>query len=132
MIDQLKNHGLTFDEINNHELEEKSKGKLSLVYKFYQERLKVYNAVDFGDLILIPLQIFRAHVDILEIYQEKFRYILVDEYQDTNSAQYMFLRLLSGEKKIFVVLEMKINQFMVGGEHNLRIFLILKMILKVQ
>ena len=99
MIDQLKNHGLTFDEINNHELEEKSKGKLSLVYKFYQERLKVYNAVDFGDLILIPLQIFRAHVDILEIYQEKFRYILVDEYQDTNSAQYMFLRLLSGEKK---------------------------------
>ncbi|WP_101068220.1 ATP-dependent helicase [Roseovarius salinarum] len=61
----------------------------------YQARLKELNAVDFGDLLLHVLTIFRAHPDVLEQYQRRFAYILVDEYQDTNVAQYMWLRLLA-------------------------------------
>ena len=117
MIDQMKNFGLLFNEISNHEFEQKSKGKLSQIYKFYQTRLKDYNSVDFGDLILLPLQILKKNNEILSLYQNKFKYILVDEYQDTNASQYMLLRLLSG-KKIYVVLVMKINQFMVGEVHS--------------
>jgi DNA helicase-2/ATP-dependent DNA helicase PcrA len=54
----------------------------------YQERLQTLNAVDFGDLLCLPIRIFRANPDVLKEYQQKFRYILVDEYQDTNTAQY--------------------------------------------
>jgi DNA helicase-2/ATP-dependent DNA helicase PcrA len=60
----------------------------------YQERLKTLNAVDFGDLLL-PIRMFRDNEDVLAEYQKKFRYILVDEYQDTNTAQYLWLRLLA-------------------------------------
>ncbi len=99
MIDQMKNYGLSYDEITNHEFEQKTKGKLSRVYKLYQQRLKIYNSVDFGDLILQPLKILRKNSEISDFYNKKFKYILVDEYQDTNAAQYMLLRLLSSEKK---------------------------------
>ena len=99
MIDQMKNYGLSYDEITNHEFEHKTKGKLSKVYKLYQQRLKTYNSVDFGDLILLPLKILRQNSEISDFYNKKFKYILVDEYQDTNAAQYMLLRLLSSERK---------------------------------
>ena len=99
MIDQLKNRGLSHSEISNHEFEHKTNGKLSLVYSMYQDRLKNYNSVDFGDLIMLPLEILKKEKDILFNYQRKFKYILVDEYQDTNASQYMLLRLLSGKKK---------------------------------
>ncbi|MAI29186.1 MAG: hypothetical protein CMP38_03145 [Rickettsiales bacterium] len=99
MIDQMKNYGLSYDEIANHEFEHKTKGKLSKVYKLYQQRLKIYNSVDFGDLILLPLKILRQNSEISDLYNKKFKYILVDEYQDTNAAQYMLLRLLSSERK---------------------------------
>ena len=99
MIDQMKNYGLSYDEITNHEFEHKTKGKLSKVYKLYQQRLKIYNSVDFGDLILLPLKILRHNSEISDLYNKKFKYILVDEYQDTNAAQYMLLRLLSSERK---------------------------------
>ncbi len=99
MIDQMKNYGLSYDEITNHEFEHKTKGKLSKVYKLYQQRLKTYNSVDFGDLILLPLKILRQNSEISEFYNKKFKYILVDEYQDTNASQYMLLRLLSSERK---------------------------------
>ena len=66
------------------------------LYAAYQERLKVLNAVDFGDLLLHMLTIFQGHEDILEQYRRWFRFILVDEYQDTNVAQYLWLRLLAG------------------------------------
>ncbi len=99
MIDQMKNAGLGSDEISNHEFELKSNGKLSQIYKFYQNRLLSFNSVDFGDLILMPLKLLMRFDEILEIYQERFKYILVDEYQDTNATQYMFLRLLAGLKK---------------------------------
>ncbi len=99
MIDQLKNRGLSHSEISSHEFEHKTNGKLSLVYSMYQDRLKNYNSVDFGDLIMLPLEILKKEKDILFNYQRKFKYILVDEYQDTNASQYMLLRLLSGKKK---------------------------------
>ena len=69
------------------------------LYEQYQNRLKQLNAVDFGDLLLYCVEIFQKNRDVLERYQSFFRYILVDEYQDTNVAQYLWLRLLAGEHK---------------------------------
>lgn len=69
------------------------------IYAQYQARLKALNAVDFGDLLLHMVTIFQTHADILEKYQTWFRYILVDEYQDTNVAQYLWLRLLASKHK---------------------------------
>ncbi len=67
------------------------------VYEKYQEQLTSQNAVDFGDLIYLPVKLFKEHLEILKKYQERFKYILVDEYQDTNKAQYTFIKLLSQE-----------------------------------
>ena len=61
----------------------------------YQERLKILNAADFGDLLLENIRLFREHPDVLRQYQNRFKFILVDEYQDTNVAQYLWLRLLA-------------------------------------
>ena len=99
MIDQAKNLGLFPEDITNHEFEVKTDGKFSMIYKAYQERLKNFNSVDFGDLITLPVKLFKNNLDILNSYQKKFKYILVDEYQDTNGAQYMLLRLLTGDKR---------------------------------
>ena len=74
-------------------------GKGVKLYAAYQDRLKALNAVDFGDLLLHMVTIFQAHEDLLEQYRRWFRYILVDEYQDTNVAQYLWLRLLAGGHK---------------------------------
>ncbi len=95
MIDQVKNHGLMEDQISNHQFEIETKGKFSEVYRLYQKRLSIYNSVDFGDLILLPIKLFKENHKILNFYQKKFKYTLVDEYQDTNAAQYMLLRLLT-------------------------------------
>src|SRR5581483_7598658 len=70
-------------------------GKGGKLYASYQERLKILNAADFGDLLLENIRIFREHPDVLRQYQQRFKFILVDEYQDTNVAQYLWLRLLS-------------------------------------
>ena len=70
-------------------------GKGASLYAAYQERLKSLNAVDFGDLLLHCLTIFGNHADVLAAYQRRFRYVLVDEYQDANVAQYLWLRLLA-------------------------------------
>ena len=99
MIDQAKNLGLLPEDINNHEFEVKTDGKFGMIYKAYQERLKNFNSVDFGDLITLPVKLFKKNPEIQNFYQKKFKYILVDEYQDTNGAQYMLLRLLTGEKR---------------------------------
>ncbi len=69
------------------------------LYAQYQARLKELNAVDFGDLLLHVVTIFQTHSDVLEQYQRWFRYVMVDEYQDTNVAQYLWLRLLAGGHK---------------------------------
>src|SRR5246127_3003810 len=70
-------------------------GKGGKLYTSYQERLKILNAADFGDLLLENIRIFREHPAVLRQYQNRFKFILVDEYQDTNVAQYLWLRLLA-------------------------------------
>ena len=103
-IEQLKNFALSFNEISNHEFEIYSNGNLSKIYQMYQERLIAFNSVDFGDLIMKPLELLRNNSDVLHFYQKKLKYILVDEYQDTNTAQYLLLRLLaSGHSNICCV-----------------------------
>ncbi len=98
IIDDWKNRALTPDKVPaadagayNHKGVE--------IYAQYQTRLRELNAVDFGDLLLHMVTIFQTHQDVLEQYQRWFRYILVDEYQDTNVAQYLWLRLLAGAHK---------------------------------
>ncbi|MDH3974592.1 MAG: UvrD-helicase domain-containing protein [Deltaproteobacteria bacterium] len=68
------------------------------LYSRYQEAMKAFNAVDFDDLLLLTLKLFREHTEVLERYVHRFRYIMVDEYQDTNSIQYQFIRMLAGER----------------------------------
>ena len=94
IIDQWKNRAWTPDQVPAAEAGALNHRGVEL-YSQYQERLKTLNAVDFGDLLLHVLTIFRRHEDVLQQYQRWFRYILVDEYQDTNVAQYLWLRLLA-------------------------------------
>ena len=70
-------------------------GRGLALYKAYQARLKTLNAADFGDLLLENIRLFREHPEVLRDYQQRFKFILVDEYQDTNVAQYLWLRLLA-------------------------------------
>ncbi|MET4069356.1 DNA helicase-2/ATP-dependent DNA helicase PcrA [Bradyrhizobium sp. S3.2.6] len=95
LIDGWKNRGLTPSQVPSGEAAVFANGKGGKLYASYQERLKILNAADFGDLLLEDIRIFREHPDILRQYQQRFKYILVDEYQDTNVAQYLWLRLLS-------------------------------------
>ncbi|MGN6536083.1 MAG: ATP-dependent helicase, partial [Mesorhizobium sp.] len=99
MIDGWKNKGLGPAEIPEGDARAFANGKGRELYAAYQERLKTLNACDFGDLLLHPIRIFRQHHDVLAEYHKKFKYILVDEYQDTNTAQYMWLRLLAQRPK---------------------------------
>lgn len=95
MIDGWKNKGLGPADIPEGDARAFANGKGRELYKAYQERLKTLNACDFGDLLCHPIRIFRANPDVLKEYHKRFKYILVDEYQDTNTAQYMWLRLLA-------------------------------------
>lgn len=95
LIDSWKNRGLTPDQVSKGEAFAFANGKGAELYAAYQTRLKELNACDFGDLLLECLRLFREHPDVLAEYHRRFRYILVDEYQDTNVAQYMWLRLFA-------------------------------------
>ncbi|TIT05601.1 MAG: ATP-dependent DNA helicase, partial [Mesorhizobium sp.] len=95
MIDGWKNKGLGPADIAEGDARAFANGKGRELYKAYQERLKTLNACDFGDLLCHPIRIFRDNPDVLKEYHKRFKYILVDEYQDTNTAQYMWLRLLA-------------------------------------
>lgn len=95
LIDGWKNRGLTPDKVPPGEAFGFAAGKGVHLYKAYQTRLKELNACDFGDLLLENLRLFLEHPDVLADYHRRFRYILVDEYQDTNVAQYLWLRLLA-------------------------------------
>ena len=104
LIDGWKNRGLTPDRIPAGEAHGFANGLGGKLYAEYQQRLKVVNAADFGDLLLEVLRIFQEHPDVLKEYQRRFKYMLVDEYQDTNVAQYLWLRLLAqGHKNICCV-----------------------------
>ncbi len=95
LLDGWKNRGFTPDRIPEEDKWAFAEGKAGDLYALYQERLRVLNACDFGDLLLHTLEIFKANADVLAAYHRKFRYLLVDEYQDTNTAQYLWLRLLA-------------------------------------
>src|SRR5438445_3036149 len=95
LIDGWKNRGLTPSQVPPGEAAVFANGKGGKLYASYRERLKILNAADFGDLLLENIRLFREHPDVLRQYQSRFKFILVDEYQDTNVAQYLWLRLLS-------------------------------------
>jgi DNA helicase-2/ATP-dependent DNA helicase PcrA len=96
LIDGWKNRALTPADVSDTEAQAFAFGKARDLYKLYQDRLKALNAADFGDLLLEPISILRTNREILAEYQSRFAYMLVDEYQDTNVAQYLWLRLLAG------------------------------------
>lgn len=95
VIQRWKDRGLTPDKVSAVDVADFDNDQLLKLYKEYQQRLSDLNAVDFGDLLLHCLTLFQQNADVLKIYQNLFRYILVDEYQDTNVAQYLWLRLLA-------------------------------------
>ena len=99
MISKWKDKGLTPDTVSATEAGEMADGKIVSLYQAYQARLKSLNAADFGDLLLHLLTIFKNHPDILAEYQNRLTHILVDEYQDTNVGQYLWLRLLAAKNK---------------------------------
>ena len=99
LIDRWKNRGWTPQQIDAAESEAFAAGRGAELYAQYQERLRTLNVCDFGDLLLHMLVIFRKHPDVLERYRERYRYILVDEYQDTNQGQYEWLRLLAEPRR---------------------------------
>ena len=99
LIDKWKNKGLGPNQISSDDGDYFANGKGKVLYKKYQEQLKFFNAADFGDLILECIRLFNENPDILESFQNRFKYMLVDEYQDTNTSQYTLLKLLSGKWK---------------------------------
>ncbi len=104
LIDSWKNRGLTPDKVPSGEAHGYANGRGADIYGEYQQRLKTLNSCDFGDLLLECLRLFRENPDVLARYQRRFKYMLVDEYQDTNVAQYLWLRLLAqGHRNICCV-----------------------------
>jgi DNA helicase-2/ATP-dependent DNA helicase PcrA len=99
LIDHWKNRGWTPDRLPPAEAGQFANGRGQALYRLYQERLRVLNACDFGDLLLHNISIFTSHADVLADFHNRFRYILVDEYQDTNVAQYLWLRLLAQSRQ---------------------------------
>ena len=95
LIDGWKNRGLEPKAVPAGEAGAFANGKGGALYAAYQARLKTLNAADFGDLLLETLRLFRENPDVLQQYQSRFKYMLVDEYQDTNVVQYLWLRLLA-------------------------------------
>ena len=94
-IARWKDRGLTFEKVKNSVHENTS----VKIYGIYQERLRSANCVDFGDILLYTLEILMKNPDVQEYYQQKFKYIMVDEYQDTNVTQYLLLRLLAQKSR---------------------------------
>jgi len=99
VIERWKDRGLTPERVGADPAAEVAGGKAARLYAMYQERLKTLNACDFGDLLMHNLTIFQTRPDVLAEYHKRFHYILVDEYQDTNVAQYMWLRILAQQSR---------------------------------
>jgi len=97
IISNAKNEMRTPDDLSDDP-------QMAQLYRLYQKRLSQYGGVDFDDLLYLPAQLFRTQPEVLAKYQDRWRYLLIDEYQDTNHAQYLLARLLAGERKnLFVV-----------------------------
>ncbi len=104
LISDSKNNLLSPDEVDTSPLTPAVNVTFQEIYRLYQMRLKESQAVDFDDLLLLPVTLFRTHPEVLAYYQERWQYLHVDEYQDTNQAQYELVKLLAGERKnLFVV-----------------------------
>ncbi len=99
LIDRWKNRGLNPPDLDAMENESWVNGKGQRFYQLYQDRLRALNACDFGDLTLHMLNIFRRERDVLELWQQRFKYVMVDEYQDTNAVQYLWLRLMAQNRR---------------------------------
>ena len=99
VIQRWKDRGLAPDKVSRADADSFADGRAIELYQRYQERLATVNAVDFGDLLLHNLTLFTANPEILAEYHRRFRYVLVDEYQDTNVAQYLWLRLLAQARR---------------------------------
>jgi DNA helicase II / ATP-dependent DNA helicase PcrA len=99
LIDKWKNQGIGPADLSAGENEAYANGKGQEMYALYQRRLLALNACDFGDLLLHSLNLLKNNRDVLEQYQQRFKYIMVDEYQDTNAVQYLWLRLLAQKRK---------------------------------
>ncbi|HEX4185294.1 MAG TPA: UvrD-helicase domain-containing protein [Stellaceae bacterium] len=99
MIQRWKDRGLGPEKVARADAGDFARGRAVDLYRQYQERLMTVNAVDFGDLLLHNLTLLTGNPDILGDYQRRFRYLLVDEYQDTNVAQYLWLRLLAQQRR---------------------------------
>ncbi len=99
VIQRWKDRGLGPEKVPRGDADGFADGRAIRLYERYQERLATVNAVDFGDLLLHNLTLFTGHPDILAEYHHRFRYVLVDEYQDTNVAQYLWLRLLAQARR---------------------------------
>ncbi len=95
LLDRWKNRGLSPAEVPAHESQAFANGRATELYDRYQAALLALNACDFGDLLLHLIAIFQTHSDVLAGWQQRFRHVLVDEYQDTNAAQYQWLKLLA-------------------------------------
>lgn len=99
LIDRWKNRGFNPADLDALENEAWANGKGQRFYTLYQDRLRALNACDFGDLLLHMLNVFRREREVLESYQQRFKYVMVDEYQDTNAVQYLWLRLLAQTRR---------------------------------
>ena len=98
-ISSAKDELVTPEEYELNAAGDYVKGKVAQVYKEYEKQLKANNALDFDDLLLKTVQLFQTQADVLDYYQERFRYIMVDEYQDTNTVQFQLIRLLAQKYK---------------------------------
>lgn len=99
IINKWKDQGLFPERISKADLRNQEAELAFSVYKLYQQRIRESNNADFGDLLMYCNQMLMEHPDVLEHYQEKFRYVLIDEYQDTNTVQYLWARMLAGKHK---------------------------------
>ncbi|MCY6957032.1 DNA helicase PcrA [Clostridium brassicae] len=103
-IGKQKDRLISAEEYKKQNENDFRKNKIADAYLLYQKRLKNSNALDFDDLIFKTVELFKKNPDILKFYQNKFKYIMVDEYQDTNKAQYELIKMLAqGHKNLFVV-----------------------------
>lgn len=98
-ISRAKDRLISPEEFMSEGMGDYYKACVSRVYSMYQQKLKNANAVDFDDIILLTVRLFESHPDVLEYYQNRYKYIMVDEYQDTNTAQFKLISLLSAKHK---------------------------------
>lgn len=120
-ISGTKNQLLTSKEYEKYAMTDFEKVVFK-VYQKYEDKLLVNNSLDFDDLLMLPIKIFRKYPEVLKHYQERFKYILIDEYQDTNEAQYTFVKMLSAKYKNICVVgdnDQSIYSFRGANYHNI-------------